>query len=327
MYHLDAYILIKMDPEQRLGFIGARDTKQEAKEERKSKEEERKRGQKRKFEEEKDQNEENQRTSWSRLETQLGAEPDSNSALGNNTAEDYRSREGEEVVALYVPKDILTRLPVIQSMVRAGMSPPNLSDVFCSIVTESGGDIRNYSVSADNINKQRSKKLRAAAEERKEDWEPPEYPIITWDEKQMVRGKNKQIRMPILVHGDARTAHQLGSFPIANGKAITVAAVVVSECDDWGIGVAEEEEGNDGLDEGDDERVDSQGAAEAQGRGEEERSGRPDGGNQGAVEAQGREEEEVSGGQDGENEDADKGEDEARGEGAEGEHGEVEAGN
>ena len=57
----------------------------------------------------------------------------------------------------------------------------------------------------------------------------------------MIRGKEKQNRLPIVVHGQNGPPELLGSFDIPNAKAITVAKCVTEECDKWGIGSEEEE--------------------------------------------------------------------------------------
>ena len=45
--------------------------------------------------------------------------------------------------------------------------------------------------------------------------------------------------MPILIAGDDRPPHLLGSVVIPDGKAATVASAVVSQCREWGVGKVE----------------------------------------------------------------------------------------
>ena len=86
--------------------------------------------------------------------------------------------------------------------------------------------------------------MRSCVTELKKTWVPPAHPVVAWDEKGMMRGKEKENRMPIVIQGDERSPHHIGSFALENGKAITVANTVVQECKKWGIGeIRVEEEG------------------------------------------------------------------------------------
>ena len=61
-------------------------------------------------------------------------------------------------------------------------------------MTESGGDINEYSVNASNIDQQKKKVAKKISKNVKATWKRPKYPILGWDEKRMERNGKMSIR-------------------------------------------------------------------------------------------------------------------------------------
>jgi hypothetical protein len=79
------------------------------------------------------------------------------------------------------------------------------------------------------------------ANEIKENWTPPEVPIVHWDEKETPQDGKKVKRMTVAVSGDGRVPKHLGSFRLEDGTGESGAKAVVGALDDWGMTIGDPE--------------------------------------------------------------------------------------
>ena len=223
---------------ERHGYIGSRDFAEEKKEQRAKERAEKEESRKRKYAEEQEKAEDAQRRAWSDLEKHLGDEAEPSCSKDSDKAKEYepaRKRRRKDIPDLAVPRDILTQQPVLDASVRNKLSCEGLAEIFSAIVKCSKGNLKNYSVGADNVRKRKSKKLINVAKVNQENWVAPEHPILCWDEKKMKRHGKVENRMPILIAGDERPAKHIATFKLPDGKGGTVARAVKRKAEEWGV--------------------------------------------------------------------------------------------
>ena len=136
---------------------------------------------------------------------------------------------------LSIPRDILTRPLVLEVQTREGISPASAANFFAAIIASSDGNLQEYSLSESNLRQKKNEKMRAAAKSIQEAYEPPEAPILCWDEKKIERNGGEN-RLPVAICGDERSPQHIGSFLLENGRGETVAETVVTEAAKWGVG-------------------------------------------------------------------------------------------
>ena len=96
-----------------------------------------------------------------------------------------KRRRLDDPPPLNIPRNILTNTLLLQSMARCGTDNADMVDHLTIIIKLSGGNPNDYFLSPDNVRKQKSKKLKAAAEQNRNDWVSPSWPILCWDKKKI----------------------------------------------------------------------------------------------------------------------------------------------
>ena len=191
---------------------------------------------KRKYECQKAEDQTLQKTAWARLEEHLGEE---RAYKGKDQEEEYvppnRKRRRMEPPPLALPRDVITHPLLLESMARCGTTNSSMADHLATIIKIANGNLGDYNLSPDNVRKQKSKKLKAAAESKREAWKPPPFPCISWDEKQIERHGKKENRMPIVISGDERPPTHIESVELPDGKGATIAHGVTEAARKWGV--------------------------------------------------------------------------------------------
>ena len=121
-------------------------------------------------------------------------------------------------------------------MTQSKITPTQAVDLLTAIIVSSGGNPEDYFLSSKNVNRQKAKVNRSTAEEKRESWVAPEYPIILWDEKKIERQDETENCMAVLVCGDERAPQHLGSVLLGDGRGETVAREVKNLAEKWGVG-------------------------------------------------------------------------------------------
>ena len=94
-----------------------------------------------------------------------------------------------------IPKDILSRPNVVAACQRLKLSGEGSAYLVAVIIKECGGNIDDYSLNASNTNRQRKRVAGEMAAEKKEKWQPPDFPVLQWDEKRMQQHGETKIRL------------------------------------------------------------------------------------------------------------------------------------
>ena len=92
-----------------------------------------------------------------------------------------------------------------------------------------------YNLSTPYLNSKANAASTDWLEKKKEDYSPPDFPILLWDEKKIERYQELENRMPVAIAGGDKPQH-IGSFALCNGKAETIASEVVKQAAEWGVG-------------------------------------------------------------------------------------------
>ena len=109
-------------------------------------------------------------------------------------------------------------------------------DLVSAVLAESGADLADYNLSANHLNTKKNKQVVEYAEEKKENYNPPEFPIYAWDEKHLERHGIVENRLAVSICGDERDPQHIGSCLLEDGKGVTTAKEIATQSAKWGVG-------------------------------------------------------------------------------------------
>ena len=155
--------------------LGGNDSKAIARDQKAAEREERIQRQKRKYEEDKKAEEEKQKNAKRDLDVLLGEDSEGEMEATDDVS--YLPPVTRKSLAapppLHVPRNVLLREGVQEAMTRNKISPHSIVDLWCAIVTESGGNVADYCLNAGHIGEKRNETAISSLEKEKKMWTPP----------------------------------------------------------------------------------------------------------------------------------------------------------